>query len=418
MLAPARRTEDYKECRMLLMPTRALKEGMQIAQPVFHPKREEIILLEPGFVLSETIIGRLVEFDIRHVWIDFPDLEDIDDKINPRVALDHMMLYQELRGAISRMKRRVALEMNFADYRRAIEKILLDIVADPDHQVLTNNLAECGSQMAGHMANCCYMALLLGAHMSGYLRQQRKSLPPNVAEDTHRLGLGAMLHDIGKAELPAGLRDKTILDPESESAEYRYHTVIGFERVRGKLPATVTHIVLHHHQRYDGNGFPGRIDPVSGDKKPPSSGGGIHIFCRVVGLLDVFDRLLWNVAEGKPRPTVCALAELLSPRFEGWFDPVCMSYLLRLVPPFMIGSVVRLSNGEHAVVVGNHAESPCRPTVRVLTDSIFKRGARVKRKSIDLRVTEGLYVAEVDGQGVFTQAKVVEKAAAGVLAVV
>jgi HD-GYP domain-containing protein (c-di-GMP phosphodiesterase class II) len=403
---------------MLLIPTRALKEGMQIAQPVFHPKREEIILLEPGYALSETIISRLVEFDIRYVWVDFPDLQDIDNRINPQVALDHMTLYRELRGAISRLKRRVALEMNFTDYRRAIEKILLDIVADPNHQVLTNNLAECGTQMAGHMANCCYMALLLGAHMSGYLRQQRKALPPAVAEDTHRLGLGAMLHDIGKAELPAGLRDKSILDPESDSPEYRYHTLIGFEQVRGKLPATVTHIVLHHHQRYDGSGFPDRVDPVSNEKKPPSAGGSIHIFCRVVGLLDAFDRLLWNGKDGKPRPTVYALADLLGPRFEGWFDPVVVSYLLRLVPPFMIGSVVRLTDGQHAVIVDNHAESPCRPTVRVLTDSIFKRGARVKRKALDLRGINNLRVAEVDGQNVTAATQLVEKAVAEMLAMV
>ncbi len=130
---------------MLLIPTKALKTGMQIAQPVFHPKRDEIILLEPGFVLSDAIVSRLVDMEIRYVWIDFPDLDDINDKINTQVALDHMSLYQELRGAVSRFKRRVALEMNFSDYRRAIEKILLDIVADPNHQVLTNNLAECGS---------------------------------------------------------------------------------------------------------------------------------------------------------------------------------------------------------------------------------------------------------------------------------
>lgn len=403
---------------MLLIPTKALKTGMQIAQPVFHPKREEIILLEPGYMLTDLVISRLVEFEIRYVWVDFPDLEDIDDQINTQVALDHMALYQELRGAISRFKRRVALEMNFSDYRRAIEKILLDIVADPDHQVLTNNLADCGTQMAGHMANCCYMALLLGAHMSGYLRQQRKALPPSVAEDTHRLGLGAMLHDIGKAELPPALRDKTILDPESSLPQYRYHTIVGFEHVKGKLPATVTHIVLHHHQRYDGTGFPDRIDPVSGDRKPPPSANGIHIFCRVVSVLDAFDRLLWSGQEEKARPTVCAMADLLSPRFEGWFDPVVISYLLRLVPPFMVGSVVGLSDGSYGVVVSNHPECPCRPTIRVLTDSIFKRGARVKRKAVDLRLTDDLHISEVDGTSIAASMRIVEKSVSGLVSLV
>ncbi len=403
---------------MLLIPTKALKDGMQIAHPVFHPKREEIILLEPGFQLSPAIIARLVEFDIRCVWIDFPDLEEIDSRINTKLAVDHMALFQELRGAVSRFKRRVVLEMNFTDYRRAIEKILYDIVSDPDHQVLTNNLADCGTEMAGHMANCCYMSLLLGAHMSGYLRRQRKALPPRVAEDTHRLGLGAMLHDIGKAELPEHLRSKTILDAEAETPEYRYHTVVGFEQVRGKLPATVSHIVLHHHQRYDGSGFPDRIDPVSGDRKPPPSGSNIHIFCRVVGLLDVFDRLLWDPATGKPRPTVFALADLLGPRFEGWFDPVLVSYLLKLIPPYMIGSVVQLSSGEYAVVVDNHTEAPCRPTVRVLTDSVFKRGARVNPEAVDLRLRSDLQVAAVDGKNVILASRIVEKSAAGVLAVV
>jgi len=399
---------------MLLVPTKALKAGMRIAQPVFHPRRDEIVLLEPGFVLTSNIIERLMEFNIKYVWVEFPDLEDIDSRINSQVALDHMMLYQQVRDAVGRLGSRVAIAMNFAQYRQAIEKILIDIIADPDHQVLTNNLVECGQELAGHMANCCYLALLLGAHMSGYLRQQRRSLPPKVAEDTHRLGLGALLHDIGKSQLPPDLRNKTILDPEGELPEYRYHTVVGYEQVKGHLPATAAHIVLHHHQRFDGSGFPERTDPVTGDKKPPLQGQAIHIFCRIVSVTDAFDRLLW--AGGESRPTVQALAELLGPRFEGWFDPVVLSYLIRLVPPFMVGSVVRLNNGEFVVVITNHPDSPCRPTVRVLTDSIFTRGARVKKTAIDLRVRKELFVAEVDGIDVTAAVKFLDRYTAKALA--
>ncbi len=171
------------------------------------------------------------------------------------------------------------------------------------------------------MANCCYMALLLGAHMSGYLRQQRKALPPSVAEDTHRLGLGAMLHDIGKAELPPNLRDKTILDPESNLPEYRYHTLVGFEHVKGKLPATVTHIILHHHQRYDGTGFPDRTDPVSGDRKPaPAGGAHPHFLPRCRPARCIRSTALVGT-DGKARPTVNALADLLGPAFRWLVRP-------------------------------------------------------------------------------------------------
>jgi len=326
------------------------------------------------------------------------------------------MLYKELRGAVSRLQGKVALEMNFAQYRQAIEKILLDIVIDPDHQVVMTNLMTCGEEMAGHMANCCYLALLLGAHMSGYLRQQRRSLPPQVAEDTHRLGLGAMLHDIGKAELPEQLRNKHILDPESELPEYRYHTILGYEQVKGRLPSTASFIVLHHHQRYDGTGFPDRVDALTGERRPPPSGQSIHVFCRIVGVLDAFDRLLW--LDGEIRPTVCALADLLGPRFTGWFDPVVVAYLLRLVPPFMVGSVVKLSDGSNAVVVENHPEAPCKPTVRVLTDSIFKAGTRVRREPVDLRVRSDLFVAEVNGVDVSEPVRVLSRAASKRMALV
>ncbi len=238
------------------MPIKAVKPGMTLAQPIFHPRQDDIVLLEKGFVLDTFYIGRLHEFDVHAVWVEFAGLEEIDGKINARIAAGHMALYDALQRSIYDLRDRVAVEMNLRHYRHAIEHILLDIVDDPEHEILIHQLHACSERTAGHLANCCYLSLLIGAHMSGYLRQQRRALPPHVAEDTHRLGIGALLHDIGKVGMPDELQTRCILDPESAWPEYRAHSLAGYERVREHVPGAAANIVLHHHQRFDGRGFP------------------------------------------------------------------------------------------------------------------------------------------------------------------
>lgn len=382
---------------MLLMPTRALKEGMILAQPIFHPRADSIVLLEKGFRLAGEYIDRLREFEIHSVWIEFPDLDEVDALINERISAGHLRLYEALQSSLVEIKGRVAVEMNLCQYKAAIEQILVEIVNDPSHEVLTHQLVACSTETAGHLANCCYLSLLIGAHMSGYLRQQRRALPAHVAEDTRRLGIAALLHDIGKVSMPPELRRVMILDPESASPEYRAHCTAGYERVQGCLPGLTANVILNHHQRYDGSGFPERMDRMSRTLRPPPLGDQIHIFARIVGAVDVFDHLL--SCTGRRLPTIIALGEIES-KFRGWFDPQVVETLTRLVPPFMVGSVVQLSDARHAVVLQNHLEAPCRPTVRILTGSVYERGSRVQGAPLDLRFYRNLHVARIDGTDV------------------
>ena len=133
-----------------------------------------------------------------------------------------------------------------------------------------------------------------------------------------------------------------------------------------------------------------------------------------MGLLDAFDRLLWSGKDGKPRPTVYALADLLSPRFDGWFDPVVMSYLLRLVPPFMIGSVVQLSDGT-ARRRGGQSRGVAVPAdgPRADRQHLQARRPREAQGRGPAASSTTCTSREVDGQNVAAAAQVVEKAVAG-----
>jgi HD-GYP domain-containing protein (c-di-GMP phosphodiesterase class II) len=380
---------------MLLASVKSLKPQMKLAQPILHPRRDDIILLEKGYELDGEIIARLLELEIPYVWIEFPDLDEIDGHINTEICSQHMSLYGALRDAMLRVQGRVAVEMNYSLYRRSIDAILQEIVKDPDHEVLTTQLAMCAPELSGHLANCCYLSLLLGAHLSGYLRQQRRTLPATVAEDTSRLGLGALLHDIGKLDMPEDVRHVHVLDERSEWPEYQAHCQVGYEMVSGHVPPLAANVVRQHHQRWDGTGFPARRDRCTNELREPYRGDQIHIFARIVAVVDAFDHLTWQ--NGRMVPTIVALHEIASGRFAGWFDPVVLDTLGRLVPPFMVGSVVRLSEGSNAVLVANHQDEPCRPSVRLLSGSIYQRGTRVQGKPIDLRLHRKLFIASVDG---------------------
>ncbi len=379
---------------MLLLPTTSLKVGMTLAQPILHPLCESCVLLTDGVTLEPSYIQRLNELGVSHVWIDFPGLDEVDAALNKEISQDHLRLYQAINDSIERLERRVAVKLNLHQYRKAVRCMLTNIVEEPNHDVITHQLASCGSVLTGHLANCSYLSLLVGAHMTGYLRRQRSSLPADIAENTSELGVGALLHDVGKLLMPDELQNKSILDEQADWPEYRCHVHAGFDHAHENVSVVAANIILNHHQRYDGSGFPPREGRES-RPAAPLSGRQIHIFSRIVAVVDAFDHLL--CPGGRVVPTIVAIAGLRSAKFAGWFDPVVVETLLRLVPAFQVGSVVTLSNGLEAVVIGNHPEAPCRPTVRLLKGKVGEDGSRTTPRELDLRMCRNITIAAVSG---------------------
>lgn len=378
---------------MLLVPVAFLRPGMVTARPVLHPEKDTLLLLGEGYTLDQRTIGQLQTNRVSHAWVNFPGLEDVNAP-SREVALGHMQLIRVLNNSIDRLEHRVAVQGNIQHYRKSVHQMLAEIVANPDHDPLTYQLAVCSPTLAGHLANVAYISLLLGNHLGGYLREQRRTLTAEDAEKTTQLGLGALLHDIGKVFMPDELQSLSILDNETGGERYRTHVLSGFQEVRDYIPSVASYIVLNHHQRFDGSGFPRRASRDN-PQGLALNGGGIHIFARIVGCVDVFDHLL--CPNGKPRPNILALTDIRSPRFHGWFDPIVLAGLQRVVPAFTVGSVVRLTDNQYAVIVTTHDNAPTRPTVRILTGPLTDSMSRVSARQLDLRMCPNLGIAEVEG---------------------
>lgn len=108
---------------------------------------------------------------------------------------------------------------------------------------------------------------------------RRASLAP---ADIDTLRIGGLLHDIGKAAVPAQVLFKCgRLSPE-EFAAVKYHPIIG-DLLCARVPGleSVRPIVRHHHERLDGSGYP---DGLCGDDIP--------LLAQIVGVVDVYDALV------------------------------------------------------------------------------------------------------------------------------
>lgn len=378
---------------MLLITTQVLKPGMTLAQPIYHPLVDGCMLLNKGVVVEGDYIAKLNQLGVTNVWVHFDGLDVVNGQVNESISADHMQLFEAINSSVDVLERRVEVKLNLQQYRKAVRSMLSNIVENPDHEVVTHQLASCGSLLTGHLANCCYLSLLVGAHMTGYLKNERSTLPADVAENTSELGVGALLHDVGKLQMPDEMQLKSVLDPESDWPEYRYHVRAGYEVAREHVSVVAANTILNHHQRYDGSGFPRRKPTHPGQAADPLAGRQIHIFSRILAVVDAFDHLM--CPKGKPMPTIVAIHGLKHSRFDGWFDPVVAETLLRLVPPFQVGSLVTLSDGKQAVVVDNHPEAPCRPSVRLLHGRVGEANARADARQLDMRMCRNLTVAAV-----------------------
>ncbi len=189
---------------------------------------------------------------------------------------------------------------------------------------------------------------------------------------THQAGLGGLLHDTGKALVPDSVLNKPgPLTPE-EFALIKRHPRDGYDILRRspELGAIPLDIVLHHHERRDGSGYP---DHLAGD--------AISELAQMAAIVDVYDALTSDRSYHKG----VAAAEALRKIYE-WskfhFNPVFAQDFMRCVGIYPVGTMVMLESGRLAVVIEAHESNLLAPKVNVFFST--KSNAYIKPETVDL----------------------------------
>jgi HD-GYP domain-containing protein (c-di-GMP phosphodiesterase class II) len=197
------------------------------------------------------------------------------------------------------------------------------------------------------------------------------------------LGVGLLLHDIGKLAVPSQILQKPGPLTDDEWQAMRAHPLLGVQilkKAEGISPLSRA-VVRSHHERWNGTGYP--------DKQ---SGVDIHQFARIAAVADVFDAL---TSERAYRGALAANEgwEFIAGRSGKDFDPEVVNIFKTYVAPYPPGTCVVLSDGCRALVKDVKPDNVARPLIRVVADP---SGSLIAPQEIDLARCPELTIVSTD----------------------
>lgn len=387
---------------MLRISVSNLAPGMTIAAPIPHPAQPGAILLKSGVTLDEAMLTKLRQTGVREAWISYPGLTDISGAASPFVVNASADMARLVDATFTAASQGASVRLDYASYRSAVSGLLEKLSLHPRTTVFLDQMAGQGCAAVRHASAVCFISLLMGLRLEPWLLRNRARLASARARDIANLGVGAMLHDVGMLSLSEAERARWSEHADESDPGFQRHTQLGFDLVKDELEPTAAGIVLHHHQRYDGSGFPAM--PTFGAEPCALRADRIHAFSRIVGLVDTFDRLRFGIddshlARGEAVPTVRVLSSLQREPWRSRFDPVVLLGLMSVVPPFAPGTIVTLSDGRAVAVIDWSPLDPCRPIVQDLELRLTRvRGWLVREpgERIDLRLRRDLSIIRAE----------------------
>ncbi|MCP4632323.1 MAG: HD domain-containing protein [candidate division Zixibacteria bacterium] len=235
--------------------------------------------------------------------------------------------------------------------KRITQDIVDLIIGDEDAILELTALRDFDDYTFAHSVNVCILALTLG-HKLGL---DRTSLSD--------LGVGALLHDIGKVKLPKELVQSTSSFDEYDWLMMRKHPVHGVKVLLNSKPvdkgtAKAAAAIFEHHMELDGSGY-----PIIKNKREPL------LFTRIVSIADYYDALVSGRVYHRKKYLPDEIIKNMINRTDKSFDSVLLKLFINAIGIFPVGSVVMLSSNELGIVANSNPDDIENPQVKIIANS-------------------------------------------------
>ncbi|MCS7234177.1 MAG: HD domain-containing protein [Synergistetes bacterium] len=363
---------------MRCLPVTKLEEGMVVGKTIYTSDGRP--LLRRGIVLDKKHIDRLKSLGIPVIYIEEEPLKGIDvedvilDKVRMNAVQEARRLMLKIRKELKFYNKKISdldLSEDIEGIKGVVDSLMREVFRTKEALYSFIDIRGLEDFLYGHMVNVTVLGMMTGLSL-GY--KPDRLFP---------LGLGLFLHDVGKAILDdAVLADQKLLGDEKNPLIIK-HTVVGYEIVK-RIPGVSllsAHIAYQHHERLDGKGYPRGL-----------YGSDIHEFAKIASVVNTYDILVsGSPFQSRVKPNEAI--EIIRKGVGTLFDRDVVEAFLKNVAIYPVGSMVRLSTGEIAVVSQTKRGFPDAPIVRVIKD--WSGNDLEIPVEIDLSIHENIKVEEM-----------------------
>ncbi|AKU12242.1 hypothetical protein AzCIB_2347 [Azoarcus sp. CIB] len=255
-----------------------------------------------------------------------------------------------------------------------VTQIADSILCAPDLAIHVMGDRTGGEELYFHSLNVAMLSLMIARDLG---------VPQEVFG---ALGMGALLHDIGRKEVPDKILLKTEPMTQAERNLYQMHCRFGVEiGHRLQLSAPVLEIIRDHHELFDGTGYPAGL-----------KGDAIGVMPRIVSVANYYDELCNPVDVANALTPHDALSTMFA-KLRSKFDPRMLQAFIRCLGVYPPGTIVQLSNGLIAMVATVNTAKPMKPIIVIYDENIPKEEAILVdlAREQDLNIAKAIRPAQV-----------------------
>jgi HD-GYP domain-containing protein (c-di-GMP phosphodiesterase class II) len=233
--------------------------------------------------------------------------------------------------------------LNSPAAKKTVTALLASISRSPEANLLLTQMRRFENDLFTHSVNVCVLSMIVASTEVHF-------------EDISELGVGALLHDVGQVRLPRNLMRKKNSFTTQERRLVEQHPLLGAAILdeSESIPAGSRRIVVEHHERLNGTGYPARAAAPS-----------ISPMTQIVAITDAYDAMITG-RNGVVQKPIDVLKELYLDAQAGAFDGNLVERVIRCLGVYPVGSLVELNTGERGIVVAANRNDTLKPSIRLV----------------------------------------------------
>lgn len=336
---------------MRLISLQNCQPGAKLARTIFTDSGA--ILVAQGVVLTTTILERLNRLHIEWVYV----VDEWTDQLKPNEIVSEetrlhalaiiQQTFQSVASEPQQWQKLFPEELLGVQLQQVMNTIIDELVKNPSALNLLGISCAVDHYLFTHSFHVTLYTIAVAWRLG--LREQ----------ELVKIGMGAMLHDVGKMIIPGHILLKPGRLTEEEYEIMKSHAELGYELLKNGDDTLrfAAECALTHHERLDGSGYPRRL-----------KGEQIHSYVRILTVCDVFDALSSHRVYREALLPHEAM-EILYVGVGNHFEYKVVEAFRNTIALYPIGLSVTLNTGESGVVSGYNEGMPSRPSIRILQDA-------------------------------------------------